>query len=110
MEGQELINYRIDRAKSSLQEARLLKENKFYHAAANRLYYACFYVVNVLFLKYNFLTSKHSGVRSIFNQKFVKPGIISSESGKLFNELFIFRQEADYRDFIVISKMKSIRP
>ncbi len=50
MEEQELIKYRIDRAKSFLQEAGLLKESKFYHAAANRLYYACFYAVNALFL------------------------------------------------------------
>ncbi len=98
----ELIKYRIERAESCLQEAELLASNLFLLAAANRLYYCCFYAINALFIKYNLVASKHSGVRSLFNKEFIKTQIIPVEFGNLFNELFIFRQEADYRDFIII--------
>lgn len=42
-----LVRYRFDRANETLEEAWLLFDNGHLHAAVNRLYYACFYAVNV---------------------------------------------------------------
>jgi uncharacterized protein (UPF0332 family) len=67
----------------------------------NRLYYACFYAVTALLAQHGLSSSKHSGVKSFFNQRFVKTGIISRPHGSLYNHLFENRQEGDYVDFVV---------
>ena len=72
--GEELIRYRLSRAEETLEEARLLAENKNGNAAVNRLYYACFYAVLALLIRDGRYSSKHSGVRALFNIHFVKNG------------------------------------
>ena len=45
-------------------------------------------------------SSKHSGVKALFNKHFIKTGVIEKSFGGLFNELFDARQEGDYVDFV----------
>lgn len=99
--GEELIRYRLSRAEETLEEARLLAENKHGNAAVNRLYYACFYAVLALLIRNGRYSSKHSGVRALFNIHFVKTGEVPKEMARIYNDLFERRQEGDYDDFIV---------
>lgn len=71
-----------------------------WNACANRLYYACFYAVSALLVKYGLSSSKHSGIKSLFNQNIIKKEILSKNRGKLYNQLFEARQEGDYVDFV----------
>jgi len=98
-----LIQYRLDRAQETYDEAVLMKREKHWNTCANRLYYSCFYAVLALLEKHGFSSSKHSGVKSFFNQHFVKTSKISKEQGKLYNNLFDARQEGDYIDFVYSS-------
>lgn len=76
-EGQEdLIRYKLSRAKETLEEAEIMLQTGHPHGAANRIYYACFYVVTALLLKRGLSSSKHSGVVALFNRHFVKPGLV----------------------------------
>ncbi len=50
--------------------------------------------------KDNLSASKHSGVRGIFNREYVRPGLVSKDLARLYNDLFERRQEADYLDFL----------
>ena len=77
-----------------------MKREKHWNTCANRLYYSCFYAVLALLEKHGFASSKHTGVKSFFNQHFIKTGKISKEQGKLYNNLFDARQEGDYIDFV----------
>jgi uncharacterized protein len=43
---EELVRYRIERARESYEDAEYLVEEERWNAAANRMYYACFYVVS----------------------------------------------------------------
>lgn len=95
-----LIHYRLRRAEETYQEAILMQRESHWNACANRLYYACFYAVNALLVKTGYASSKHTGVRSLLNQHFVRTGTISKELGALYNELFEARQEGDYVDFV----------
>lgn len=99
-----LIQYRLRRAEETYQEALLMQRESHWNACANRLYYACFYAVNALLVKAGYASSKHTGVRSLLNQHFVKTGVISKELGTLYNELFEARQEGDYVDFVQYDK------
>jgi uncharacterized protein (UPF0332 family) len=103
---QELIEYRISRAKETLKEVEVQIENELWYAAVNRLYYACFYAVISLLTQYDIKTKTHSGVRQMFGLHFVKPGIINERSGEFYTEIFDLRHTGDYEDFIVFEKDK----
>jgi uncharacterized protein (UPF0332 family) len=95
-----LIKYRIERAEETYNEALLMRTGGHWNACANRLYYACFYAVSALLVKYGHSSSKHSGVKSLFNQYVIKKKILDKNKGKLYNQLFEARQEGDYVDFV----------
>lgn len=95
-----LIRYRLERAQEAIGEARVLADSEYWNTCTNRLYYACFYAVNALLLQKGLSSTKHSGVRSLFNHHFVKSEIVSKEFGQLYNDLFENRQEGDYQDLV----------
>lgn len=96
----DLIHYRIARAKETLDEAEVLSSSGHWNACVNRIYYACFYAISALLSKHDLSSSKHSGVRSFFNQHFVKTEIIPKEIAEIYNSLFERRQEGDYEVFV----------
>lgn len=95
-----LISYRLERARESLEEADLLLQQGHSNTFVNRLYYACFYAVSALLLTKGLSSAKHSGMRSLFHQNFVKPGLVDTELGQLYDRLFDNRQKGDYADLI----------
>ena len=66
----------------------------------NRLYYACFYGVCALLVREGLSSSKHAGVRSLFNRQYVKTEKIPKDLARIYNDLFERRQEGDYIDFV----------
>ncbi|MCH9023212.1 MAG: HEPN domain-containing protein [Planctomycetes bacterium] len=100
----DLIRYRISRARETLDEARVLLESNMTHGSANRIYYACFYVVTALLLSENFSSSRHNGVIALFNQHFVKTDRVSAEWGKFYTRMFDNRIEGDYAEWVEFKK------
>jgi len=100
----DIVEHRIKRAFDSLREARILADEECWNTAINRLYYACFYAVSAILKTRGLHSSKHSGVRSLFNQHFVRTGHVSSEAANVYNELFDTRNDADYDDFFESDK------
>lgn len=96
----DLIKYRLEKSKETLQDARVLFEKASLTSTVNRIYYAMFYAVNGLLLLNNLSSSKHSGVRSLFNKEFVNKGLVDKKLGKFYSKIFEERQEGDYKDFI----------
>ena len=99
-EERELLRYRLQRAQEALDEAALLHEKGHLNACVNRLYYACFYVVSALLLTEGKSSSKHSGIRALFNKEWVKTGHISPEYGRFYRRLYDSCQKGDYGDFV----------
>ncbi len=93
------IDYRIEKAKITLDDAKLLANNQRWNSSVNRLYYACFYSILALFAKFNINSQTHSGVKSQFNFNFIKSGKLDKSLGMLYSDLFDFRQKGDYGDF-----------
>jgi len=93
-----LVNYRLERSHESLEEAKILMEQGYANTFVNRIYYACFYAVSALLFMYGFSSSKHSGIRSLFHQNFVKTGLVSPELAQVYDKLFDNRQKGDYAD------------
>ncbi len=99
-ETRTLVIYRLERARESLEEAKILLERGYANTYVNRLYYACFYAVSALLLTRGLSSAKHSGIRSLFHQNFVKSGLVDIELGQLYDRLFDNRQKGDYADLV----------
>ena len=99
-EKRALIEYRMERAHETLDEAKIMFDAGRINAYVNRLYYACFYAVSALLLTKGFSTSKHGYLRSLMHREFVKTGVIPAELGAYFDLLFNNRLKGDYADFI----------
>lgn len=95
-----LAIYRLERAHESLEEAEILINKGHSNTFVNRLYYACFYAVSALLLTRGLSSAKHSGIRSLFHQNFVKSGMVNTELGQLYDRLSDNRQKGDYADLI----------
>lgn len=95
-----LVAYRLQRARESLEDARILADAKRWNPSVNRLYYACFYAVSALLAQQDLTSSRHVGVRSLFNQHFVNTGKVARDEVRIYNDLFERRQEGDYVDFV----------
>ena len=65
--------------------------------------------MTALLLRHNLSASKHSGVRSLLNRRFVRTGAISSTLGMLYRDLFESRQQGDYQDLARFAE-EEVRP
>jgi hypothetical protein len=95
----EAVRYWWEKALESLETAQRELDAGDYAFAINRAYYALFYAVSALLLEEGRRFGKHSSVRAAFNREIIKPGRLSREHGKLYNQLFRDRQEGDYIAF-----------
>lgn len=103
---EELATYRLQRAQEALEEARVMTTIQHWNTAANRLYYACFYAASAYLISKELESSTHSGTKTAFNKELIGSGKINSTYGKIYNDLFALRQDADYRDFRDVTEAK----
>ena len=87
----ELIRIRLEKAEKTYQAAKLMAQHNHWISCVNRLYYSCFYAASALLLKSGFTAKTHNGVKSIFNQQFIKTKQFPLEYVKLFTDLFDMR-------------------
>ncbi|HOC94365.1 MAG TPA: HEPN domain-containing protein [bacterium] len=97
--NENMIRYRLERSREALNDAEYLLKDSRLRAAVNRLYYSMFYAVAALLETAGYSSSKHSGVRAMFNQHFIKTGIVSEDAGDLYGILYTNRHKGDYVDF-----------
>jgi uncharacterized protein len=93
-----LVQYRLDRAREALAEAVLLLDSGHANTGVNRLYYACFYAVSALLPAKGLTATRHSGLRTLFHQHLIRPGLLPLDQGQLYDRLFDQRQRSDYVD------------
>lgn len=100
----DLIRYRLSWSKDTFIDARILADKERWNSAINRLYYAAYYAVIALLLKYNLKPTTHNGAKTVFSEHFIKKEIIPKEFGKLYSQLFTWRQKGDYDDLYDFNK------
>ncbi len=103
---QDLVVYRIKRAKDTLEDAQILAERGKWNSSINRLYYAAYYAIMALLLYYDYKPTTHNGTKSNFSEHFIKTGRIDKKYGKLFSQLFTWRQKGDYDDLFDFDESK----
>ncbi|MBQ3631813.1 MAG: HEPN domain-containing protein [Prevotella sp.] len=101
-ERRALVTYRMQRARETWAETKIIIEDKLWYAAANRMYYSCFYMTSALLISYGLAASTHAGVIRMLGMHFVMTGIVSKELNSFYVHLFEMRQRGDYDDYIQI--------
>ena len=94
----DVVLYRIERAYTALEQAKLNVEINCLEVIANRLYYAAYYAVSALLIAYQIPAHTHEGNIQQFGLHFVKNGIVSRDMGKFYSQLFEMRLKGDYSD------------
>jgi len=102
----DLIRYRLLRSKDTFDDAKILSDKERWNSAINRLYYSAYYSVIAILLKFDFKPTTHNGAKSLFSEHFIKKEIIPKEFGKLYSQLFTWRQKGDYDDLYDFDKEK----
>jgi uncharacterized protein (UPF0332 family) len=94
-----LAQHRIDRAHAALREADLLIEQRHFNGAMNRVYYAAFYAARALLALRHLDSSRHTGVIALFQEHFVRTGVVPADTARALPRAFEKRQTSDYGDF-----------
>ncbi|MDE7468043.1 MAG: HEPN domain-containing protein [Muribaculaceae bacterium] len=96
----DLIAYKLDKANKTVKEADLLADAGFFNACVNRLYYAAYYAASALMISQQLETATHKGIKTMLGMRFIQPGLLDPECGRIYQQLFDSRQAADYDDFV----------
>ena len=102
----DLIKYRLSRAWDTLDDATILKDNEKWNSSINRLYYSAYYAVMALLLNSDLKPTTHNVTKSNFSEFFIKKGVFPKELGKMYSQLFTWRQKGDYDDLFDFDKDK----
>lgn len=103
---QDLIRYRLTRAIDTLTDAEILAEKERWNSTINRLYYAAYYAVMALLMEADIKPTTHNGAKSKFSESFIKTGKINKKYGKVYSQLFTWRQKGDYDDLFDFDREK----
>ena len=99
-----LAKHRIEKARENLQESEDSLDQNHFGMSVNRSYYAMFTSARAILALKELDSSKHSGVIALFSQHIIKPGLFPKEPSKFLRKAKRIRENADYGDFIEITK------
>lgn len=91
----------LDRAGRALQAARRSVEAGDGETAANRAYYACFYVAQAALVGVGEEPKTHAGTHRRFAAQFVANGQVPREVGRILPDAFRLRLQSDYDAFAI---------
>lgn len=86
----------LQKARASLQAARLLADQGYYDFAVSRAYYTMFYVAEAFLLEEGLSFSKHTAVIAAFGKHFAKKGRVPPEFHRYLIEGQESRSVGDY--------------
>jgi len=92
----DLIKYRLEQARETIEVVDLLLKNDKFSTAVNRIYYGMFYSILALALQNNYETSKHQQLIGWFNKEFIRTGLIEKDYGRMLRDAYENRNYGDY--------------
>ena len=102
-ERKALVERRIERAYETWEETKEIVNSELWLAAANRMYYACYYLTTALLVSHGIDATTHTGVIRMLGMHFVSQGFVSKEMNRYYGRLFELRQNGDYDDWVMVS-------
>ena len=108
-EQESYIKYRIARAWDTFDDAKILSSKGKWNSTINRLYYSSYYAVMALLLKHELKPTTHNGAKTNFTEHFIKNQKIDKKYGKIYSQLFTWRQKGDYDDLFDFEESQVIQ-
>ncbi|MBR1800936.1 MAG: HEPN domain-containing protein [Bacteroidaceae bacterium] len=99
-----MVAHHREKAHHILNQATKMMEMEQWDMAVNRYYYACFHILQALFVSKGLSAHTHSGSSTVFGQHFVKTGIVDLSYGRFFATMVQLRQKADYNSVANITE------
>ncbi|MBI2303846.1 MAG: HEPN domain-containing protein [Chloroflexi bacterium] len=93
-----LIEYRLRKARETLDAAHSLLDSQNLRDSISRLYFAQYYAVTALLLTKGFTTTEHFPVKELFNRDFVDRGLVDKQWAEYYEQSFKDRLDGDYTD------------
>lgn len=103
-----LSQFRLQKAKEFLDDAKKNFDDKRYRTSVNRSYYAALNAARALLILEGANPETHDGVVTMLSLRFVKKSILPSEVIKSFKLLLSRRTDVDYGDFDDIGKDEAL--
>lgn len=99
---------RLKRSREHLKSARDILRNNDYADSISRSYYAIFQAARALLALKGLDSRKHSGVISLFNRHFIKPGKLNKHLGVVLKDARRSREIADYTEIAEFSRQEAL--
>ena len=91
--------YRLNRAKETLQTAKMIfKDGKDFSSANNRAYYAIFYAIRAVLAIKEVDFKRHKDVLAYFNKEYINKEIFPKMIGRKISQAQRIREDSDYDD------------
>ena len=100
----DLARHRMEKAFRNLSIARETFHLGFYEEAVAKSYYAILSAMRALLSLLHLDSQRHEDVITLFHKNFVKEEIFPRKFSKTIAKLKKLREEADYGDYVTISK------
>ena len=104
----EFAKYRLERAKETLNTAKVIYNIKDYKSANNRAYYSIFYAIRAVLALERKDFKKHKDVIAYFNKNYVNTEIFPKKIGHKISIAQTTREDSDYDDKYVASQEKTL--
>jgi len=79
-------------------------DQKRWDIAANRFYYACYHMLQGLFISRGLSAKTHDGSLTHLGQDFIMPGTVDKRFGRFFARMVQLRQKADYNSVAEVTE------
>ena len=101
---EDLIRYKLQRARDTFEDAKILSERNRWNSTINRLYYSAYYAITALLLDSDLKPVTHNGVKSSFSEHFVKTDKIPKELGKIILNFLHGGKKATTMTCLILTK------
>ena len=91
-----IVNLEAEKARKTFAETNVLRTAGLWNNLAGRLYYAAFHAVSALLIHDHHNVGTHQGAVIMFNQYYIKTGILPKEDGTFYSQLQSMREKSDY--------------
>ena len=103
----DLVQYRIETAKSDLKSADILLKEGEYRGANNRAYYAIYHAISAVHALDGKSYKRHKDTLANFNKDYIKTEIFPRDFGRKIAQAEEIRHASDYDDFYIATKEKA---
>ena len=104
MDKKLLIKLQKEKSHKMLAEADDMVEQRRWDIAANRYYYACYHMLQGLFIAHDLSAKSHDGSLTHLGQDFILTGLVDKKFGRFFARMVQLRHKADYNSVAEVSE------